>query len=221
MLFPIVLRLDLQTTHLHDYSLDRKHLDYSNKDSLNDASIFDGVDRTYHLDPPRLEFLKTETLTMGYQGQLYHKSDIENSGTCQPTNRYRWGFSYQLTFGFLLTTNILSIALFFTWCAAGPRKGSERADKTFNRLRTAMLVAEAIAETCGEDRMEMSNAELKRAMRSSSTGITVSTRRRPRLDKLPLLARLEQLPPEDLCEPSRQAMAVLRSRDDLRNARLC
>lgn len=205
----------------HQHLPDWNDANYTTSDKMNNRSIFYGEDMTYHLNPPLLKFSKTETLIMGYQGQLYDKSTIERGGACQPTNRYRWGFSQQLTFGFLLTTNVLSIALFFIWCAAGPRKGSERADKTFNRLRTALLVAEAIAETCGEDRMEMSNEELKRAMRAPGTGVTLSAQRGPRLDKLPLLARLEQLPPDDLCGPSRQAMAVLRSRDDLKNARLC
>lgn len=208
--------------HLHREQPDWTQQKYTTTIDKKNASVFHSAESTYNLNPPLLHFSKTKTLAMSYQGQLYDKVDIERSGgACQPTNRYQWGFSLQLTCGFLLATNVPSLALFLVWCAAGPRKSSERADRTFDRLRTALLAAEAVAETCGENRTEMSNAELKKAMRAPDVGISFSSQRAPRIDKLPLLARLEQLPLEDLCGPSTQALAVLRSRDDLRGMRFC
>lgn len=129
------------------------------------CSIFRGTDKIYHLDPPRLNTSFPRHPLWGYEGKLYDLSEIERGGICQPTNKYRRGFSHQLTFDFLLTTVVLGAALYPLWLRGYFADDDDLVDSVFGSFRTALVVSKAVSETIGEECNEMSNKGIVTAMR--------------------------------------------------------
>lgn len=96
----------------------------------------------------------------GYEGQAYSVEDIQRLGICQQQNTYQWGFSFGLTFFFLVTTLALGLALYIIWLCTF--RGDELADSVFGSLKTAVVVSAAISDAVKGDPSEMSNAALEK-----------------------------------------------------------
>ena len=156
------------------------------------GSTFHGEDEDYALRPPLLDIDVPSSLSVEFEGRIYDRTVIERSGVCQPGSKYLWGFSYQLTFEFLLVTSVLTLALYFLWILSGADHASELADTIFGSLRTALVVSQAMHETTGGECADMSNQELETAMRARRGGIVAERIKNTRNYEMGEPVRLKQ-----------------------------
>ena len=145
------------------------------QDDFDINSTFYALDDVYHLGPPLLTIRVPEQITMGYDNQLYSTEYLRHNGVCQPRNKYKWGFSFNLTFAWLLASGVLGLALYAVWL--GTFRGGELADAIFGSEKTVLVVAEAYQDAVGgrEEALRLDNAELKAAREKWGIGVDVPT----------------------------------------------
>lgn len=160
------------TSSYGGYSYSYSYSDYNG----NGSSIFQGTDRNYSLAPPLLN-INTPPLTVSFADRLMNRSIIEGYGVCQANKTYQWGFSIQLTFGFLLATLSVASLLGMQWVSIAWYEDDEFAYAIFGHFRTALVVSDALVETVGDDSMRMSDRGLQTAMRDQQGGIFLTGKR--------------------------------------------
>lgn len=138
----------------------------------NVNSTFHAIDQVYHLSPPLLTIRSPAQYTMGYDFHVYNTDYLRDNGVCQPRNKYKWGFSFNLTFAWLLTSNVLALSLYAVWLSTF--RGGELADTVFGSEKTVMVVAEAYQDVLGREAPRMSNEELASARKNCHIGVDVS-----------------------------------------------
>lgn len=100
---------------------------------------------------------------------------------CEPQKLFRWGFSLILLFMFLSITWLLSIIVYVVWVIdywTSYRHAAEER-KLFGSLRTTLAVAGSILEELGpEEANDLSNEELKKALKARGAGMRLRGRQR-------------------------------------------
>lgn len=125
------------------------------------------------LGPPLLNITIPDELTVKYDSRFFVADDIAERGVCQASpNRYQWGFSFHLTFAYLVTSTILALALYIIWLRSGD--GKELADTIFGDLKTAVVVAQAVDEVTFAPASQMREKALQMLKSEQRVGVDLS-----------------------------------------------
>lgn len=124
--------------------------------------------QTFHLDPPLLNISYN---MFAYEHKAYSAQFLASYGVCAPQKAYKWGFSFNLLFAFLLASTVVWLCVYIVWIRCTFQVDGEQTSKYFGSLRTALEVAIAIREQLGEQVIDMSNDGLKQEARLRKAGL--------------------------------------------------
>jgi hypothetical protein len=157
------------------YKFDAYYSEYHMPTHHNRSSTFVLSGATYNLSPPMLN-ITTEPYSSKdrcYDGTEYSAAYILSRSICQPEKFYQWGFSFMLSFLFLLVTIILWIALYIVWLCTFKR-GSEPAQFVFGSLKTAVQVSAAMDQAVDGRVTDMNNETLEKERRDRRVVVPLS-----------------------------------------------
>lgn len=139
--------------------------------SRDNISMFEGRDHTYHLDTPLLTIEVPKQIEMGYGGRVYGSDYLRRNGSCQSSELYKCGFSFNLAFALLVVSMTLGVALYAVWL--GTFREGEIVNTMFGDARTAIIVAEAYQNALGQKAHKMREQKLHRAREAQKIGVDV------------------------------------------------
>jgi hypothetical protein len=142
---------------------------------------------TYNLRAPLLNVTTEEYWSYDrcYDGNEISAAYILSNSICQPEKHYQWGFSFMLSFLFLLVTIILWIALYIVWLCTFYR-GSEPAGLVFGSLKTAVQVSAAMDQAVDGRVTGMNNEALEKERRHRRVVVPLSEAEAAEESKEPL-----------------------------------
>lgn len=135
-------------------------------------STFNRSGTVYDLSAPLLNITQPLSTVRSYDGQLYLADQVSRSEIAMPANYYQWGFSFGLTFLFLIATLLIGLALYVVWLSSFWE--AELADSIFGSLKTPIKVAEALAQAVEADIHVLSNAELEAERKRLEVAVPIS-----------------------------------------------
>ena len=160
---------------------------YSNKPSSaketyqNVSSQVTVSSTTLDLDPPLLAFYNVPGTLIRYTAEnvTFNDTWIKANGKCEPSEEYRWGFSFLFLFIFCALTATFVALLCAVWWTVYWHGRFDRTDQGFNAYSAVMDLASNIAADLGDAGADLTAEQLRKEVRRRRCVVKLNTQDLP------------------------------------------
>lgn len=133
------------------------------------VSKFNASGTPMNLSSPSLTFV-FQMWTNSDASYLYDNTTIsgeyyETHVTCQPGDRYKWGFSFLGLFLLLLSNTVTIVILYVVWYDTYRHSRADQAGIELGQLMTHLRIAAALRKDLGDDCESLGEKELRKEVR--------------------------------------------------------
>ena len=128
------------------------------------------------LPPPLLSFIIVNTNPEYVAGGVtFNATWIHDHSTCEPSDEYRWGFSFLFLFIFCVLTAVFVALMCAVWWTVYWHSRFDRTDQGFNTYSAVMDLASNVAADLGDDGADLTAKELKGEIRRRRCTVKLNT----------------------------------------------
>jgi len=123
----------------------------------------------YSIPAPYLNVTEAPKDRWSASNVTYDYAWIFNTGKCEPSQTYQWGFSFLLVYIFAVATFVFNVFLYALSLRTCLYSRSKVQSKKFGKYKAVLALATAIRDSLGDDAEEMSEDVLSKRLKTRAS----------------------------------------------------